>query len=142
MVFNPNSANFLGDDVEEHDANQLLQYLQHQAPEVLAQVAKSVTPEVKQIISHNVQGLVGMLPSEAFNVKITTDRDNFAGLLVSAMMTGYFLRQMEQRMQMENILSGSLSIPGLDESVPQRSTHPNETRSSEARSNEANADDA
>jgi hypothetical protein len=51
-----------------------------------------------------------MLPSEAFNVKITTDRENLAGLLVSAMMTGYFLRQMEQRMEMENLLTGSLSL--------------------------------
>jgi len=142
MVFNPNSGNFLGGDVEEHDANQLLQYLQHQPPEVLAQVAKSVTSEVKEIISHNVQGLVGMLPSEAFNVKITTDRDNFAGLLASAMMTGYFLRQMEQRMQMETLLSGSLSIPGLEESAPKTSAHPNEPRSSEARANDAHSNEA
>lgn len=110
MIFNPDSANFLGADSDEPEVNQLLKYLQHQSPEVLSQVAKSVTPEVKQIISHNVQGLVGMLPGEAFNVKITTDRDNLAGLLASAMMTGYFLRQMEQRMELEDVLAGSLSI--------------------------------
>lgn len=112
MVFEPDSADFFGTDTEEQEANPLLKYLQHQSPEVLAQVARSVTPEVKQIISHNVQGLVGMLPSEAFNVKITTDRENLAGLLASAMMTGYFLRQMEQRMEMEDILSGSISLRG------------------------------
>lgn len=110
MVFNPDSADFFGTDTEEPEANELLKYLQHQPPEILAQVAKSVTPEVKQIISHNVQGLVGMMPSEAFNIKITTDRDNLAGLLASAMMTGYFLRQMEQRMEMEGILAGSFSL--------------------------------
>lgn len=111
MVFNPDSANFLGTDVEEDESNELLKYLQHQPPEIIAQVAKLVTPDVKQIISHNVQGLLGMLPSEAFNVKITTDRDHLAGLLVSAMMTGYFLRQMEQRMEMEDLLASSLSMP-------------------------------
>jgi hypothetical protein len=110
MAFNPDSANFFETDVEENEANQLLKYLQHQSPEVLAQVAKTVSPEVKQIITHNVQGLVGMLPSEAFNVKITTDRENLAGLLASAMMTGYFLRQMEQRKEMEDVLSSSLSL--------------------------------
>jgi hypothetical protein len=110
MVFNPDSADFFGTDTEEPEANELLKYLQHQPPEILAQVAKSVTPEAKQIISHNVQGLVGMMPSEAFNIKITTDRDNLAGLLASAMMTGYFLRQMEQRMEMEGILAGSFSL--------------------------------
>ncbi|MFM2061137.1 MAG: hypothetical protein RLZZ507_807 [Cyanobacteriota bacterium] len=111
MVFDPD---FLNDNSEEHtnqllnehlgdNPNQLLKYLQHQSPDVLARVAQSVSPEIKQIISQNVQGLVGMLPAESFNVQITTDRDNLAGLLASAMMTGYFLRQMEQRMQLEHL---------------------------------------
>jgi hypothetical protein len=111
MVFDPN---FLNDYPEEHPnqllndsfeelPNPLLKYLQHQPPEVLARVAQSVSPEIKQIISQNVQGLVGMLPAESFNVQITTDRDNLAGLLASAMMTGYFLRQMEQRMQLDHL---------------------------------------
>lgn len=106
MVFHPDFLN----DNEEAQTNPLLNYLQRQSPEILANVAKSATPEIKQIISHNVQGLVGMLPSESFNVKITTDRDNLAGLLASAMMTGYFLRQMEQRMQLED-LADSVTLP-------------------------------
>jgi hypothetical protein len=111
MVFDPD---FLNDNSEENpnqllndhfeeNPNQLLKYLQHQPPEVLARVAQSVSPEIKHIISQNVQGLVGMLPAENFNVQITTDRDNLAGLLASAMMTGYFLRQMEQRMQLDHL---------------------------------------
>ncbi len=107
MTFNPD---FLSDDSEEAQANQLLKYLQRQSPEILARVAKSVSPEIHQIISHNVQGLVGMLPSENFNVKIITDRDNLAGILASAMMTGYFLRQMEQRMQLEDLVD-SVALP-------------------------------
>jgi hypothetical protein len=113
MIFNSDSANFLNSDSEVEEVNPLLQYLQHQPPEVLAQVAKSVSPEVKQIITHNVQGLLGMLPPEGFNVKITTDRENLAGLLVSAMMTGYFLRQMEQRMDMESLLASSSPLSNL-----------------------------
>lgn len=107
MVFNPDNFDFFGGDIEEGQANQLLKYLQHQSPEALARVAKSVSPEVKQIISQNVQGLVGVLPAEAFNVQITTDRENLAGLLASAMMTGYFLRRMEQRMELEASIKGS-----------------------------------
>lgn len=109
MVFNPD-ADFFNADADEQQLNQLLQYLQRQSPDVLARVAKSVTPDVKQIVSQNVQGLVGMLPEENFNVQIVTDRENLAGLLASAMMTGYFLRQMEQRMQMEDVLSGTVSL--------------------------------
>ena len=107
MVFNPD---YLSSGTEDVQANPLLTYLQHQSPEVLALVAKAASPEIKQIISHNVQGLVGMLPGEHFNVQITTDRENLAGLLASAMMTGYFLRQMEQRMHLEESLLGSQSL--------------------------------
>jgi len=107
MAFNPD---FLNSQTEDAQVNQLLKYLQHQPPEVLARVAKSVSPQIKEIVSHNVQGLVGLLPGDNFNVQITTDRDNLAGLLASAMMTGYFLRQMEQRMELEETLTGSLSL--------------------------------
>ncbi len=107
MVFNPD---FFSTQTEEDQANQLLDYLQHQSPDVLARIAKSASPEIKEIISRNVQGLVGVLPSEGFNVQVTTDRENLAGLLASAMMTGYFLRQMEQRMELEKGVSGTVSL--------------------------------
>ncbi len=113
MVFNPD---FFGSSTEDVQTNSLLKYLQHQSPEILAMVARSASPEIKQIISQNVQGLVGMLPSDNFNVQITTDRENLAGLLASAMMTGYFLRQMEQRMELESSLTNSISLsPSTDE---------------------------
>lgn len=107
MVLDPNLFNF---DAEEADINLLLQYLKKQHPETLEQVAQSATPEVREIITHNVQGLVGMLPSEDFNVQIVTDRENMANLLASAMMTGYFLRRMEQRMELDTRLDDSGSL--------------------------------
>ena len=45
-----------------------------------------------------------MLPSDQFDVKITSSKENIANLLSSAMMTGYFLRQMEQRKELEQTL--------------------------------------
>jgi hypothetical protein len=114
MSIHPDSANFLDTDEASTEANPLLKYLQHQPPEVLERVARSVSPHVKQIISHNVQGLVGVLPTEEFNVKITTDRENLAGLLASAMLTGYFLRQMEHRMDLEDSILGSMASFGSD----------------------------
>jgi hypothetical protein len=101
------SSDFFGPEGEAQPANELLNYLQHQPPEVLSRVAKSVTPEMRQIANHNVQGLLGMLPQEHFDLQVTTNRDNLSGLLVSAMMTGYFLRQMEQRMELEASLMGA-----------------------------------
>ena len=98
-MFNPE---FLATDHNDgQDMNALIQYLQEQSPDVLQRVAKSASPEIQDIIRHNVQGLLGMLPGEQFEVKVTANRDNFASLLASAMMTGYFLRQMEQRKELE-----------------------------------------
>ncbi len=112
MAFN---SNFFSSDTDAAEVNELLKYLQHQPPEVLSRVARSVGPEVKEIVSQNVQGLLGMLPSDNFNVQVTTNRENLAGLLASAMMTGYFLRQMEQRMELETHLMGTgLQSPNLD----------------------------
>ncbi|NJM47846.1 MAG: DUF760 domain-containing protein [Alkalinema sp. RU_4_3] len=110
MAFNPENANFLNSGETTTDVNALLKYLQHQSPEVLERVARSVSAEVKQIISHNVQGLVGVLPPDGFHVKISTDRENLAGMLASAMLTGYFLRQMEQRMELDDSIASSFSL--------------------------------
>jgi len=100
-MFNPE---FLTTDQEANSRNALIQYLQGQPPDVLQRVARSASGDIQDIIRHNVQGLLGMLPGEQFEVKIQASRDHLAGLLASAMMTGYFLRQMEQRMEMESTL--------------------------------------
>lgn len=102
MVFN---FDFFASEPEEQDTNALIQYLQEQHPETLSHIAQSASPEIQQIITQNVQGLVGMLPSGDFNIQVTTDRENLANLLASAMMTGYFLSQMEQRKNLEETLS-------------------------------------
>ncbi len=94
-------------ELDEQERNTLMQYLQQQHPETLERVAQSVSPEIKEIITYNVQGLVGVLPMEDFNVEITTDRENLANLLASAMMTGYFLSQMERRRDLEITLDQS-----------------------------------
>ena len=101
-MFNPE---FLTTDSQDgQPVNGLIQYLQDQSPEVMQRVAKSASNDIQEIIRHNVQGLLGMLPGEHFEVKVTANRDNLANLLASAMMTGYFLRQMEQRKELEETL--------------------------------------
>ncbi len=98
-MFNPEFLT--SENNEAIGSNSLIQYLQEQSPDVLQRVARSASGDIQDIIRHNVQGLLGMLPGEQFEVKVQTSRDNLAGLLASAMMTGYFLRQMEQRMELE-----------------------------------------
>ena len=108
MIFN---SDFFSSDVDEHTVNTLMEYLQQQNQDVLSRVAQSASSEVKDIIAHNVRGLIGVLPADDFQVSITTDRENLANLLASAMMTGYFIGQMEQRMNLESSLVDSSSLP-------------------------------
>ena len=98
MVF---YSDFIKSNGNETSENALLSYLQNQHPEVLSHIAQSASPEIQEIISKNVQGLIGVLPTDEFDVQITTNRENLAGLLASAMMTGYFLSRMEQRMHLD-----------------------------------------
>ena len=75
-MFNPE---FLAtENNDPNDENDLIQYLQKQSPEVLQRVAKSASEDIQEIIKHNVQGLLGMLPSDQFDVKITSSKDNVA----------------------------------------------------------------
>ncbi|WP_017714451.1 DUF760 domain-containing protein [Prochlorothrix hollandica] len=113
MVFSPD---FFDSDSDAQNGNPLLEYLQDQSPEILSRVAKSATPDVKELVSRNVQGLLGVLPSEHFNMQVVTNRENLAGLLASAMMTGYFLRQMEQRKELEESVMGSMASGSGDSS--------------------------
>jgi hypothetical protein len=91
-------------DSEVAAKNLLSQYLQSMSPEVVAHLSRPNSPEVFQVMEQNIIGLLGGLPSEYFNVSITTNRENLSRLLASAMMSGYFLRNAEQRMAFEQSL--------------------------------------
>lgn len=110
VPFDPAGSESSGQPTPPSD-NRLLQYLHQQSPEALARIAQSISPEVQQMIAGNIQGLMGALPSAQFNVQVTTNRDNLSGLLASAMMTGYFLRNVELRMELES----GLAATGQDE---------------------------
>ena len=87
------------------EGNTLWQYVQSLSPETVTQLSQPESPEVFQIIEHNIIGLLGNIPSENFDVAISTNRENLGRLLASAMMSGYFLRNVEQRMTFEESLS-------------------------------------
>uniref|UniRef100_UPI0035A21F0F DUF760 domain-containing protein n=1 Tax=Microseira wollei TaxID=467598 RepID=UPI0035A21F0F len=91
---------------ESEQANLLWQYVQSMSPDTVAQLSKPSSAEVFQVMERNIIGLLGNLPSEHFGVTISTSRENFGRLLASAMISGYFLRNAEQRMTFEKSLSG------------------------------------
>ncbi|MGD1704738.1 DUF760 domain-containing protein [Dapis sp. BLCC M229] len=85
-------------------ANLLWQYVQSMSPDTVSHLSKPNSQEVFQVMERNIVGLLGNLPSEQFNVNVTTSRENLGKLLASAMLSGYFIRNAEQRMTFENSL--------------------------------------
>lgn len=82
--------------------NSLMQYVHSMSPETISQLSNPASTDVQQMMEHNIIGLLGGLPSQHFDVEITTNRESLGRLLASAMMSGYFLRGAEQRMTFEN----------------------------------------
>lgn len=94
-------------DAEASSSNLLWQYVQSMSPEVATQLSKPSSPEVLQVMERTILTMLGNLPSEQFNVMITTNRDNLGRLLAAAMMNGYFLSKAEQLMGLENSLQAA-----------------------------------
>jgi hypothetical protein len=85
--------------------NRLWSYLQSQPPELFQDITQSSSSEAREILSFNLRSLLGSLPPDQFGVQIVTSREGLAKMLSGAMLGGYFLRAMEQRMQLEHTLS-------------------------------------
>lgn len=86
---------------ESEGGNLLWQYVQSMSPETVAQLSKPSNSEVFKVMERNIVEMLGGLPPQHFNVTVTTSRENLGQLLASAMMSGYFLRNAEQRMAFE-----------------------------------------
>ena len=86
---NPNNDNFLW------------RYVKSLSPETVNQLSKPDSSEVFQVMERKITGLLGSIPSEHFGVNITTNKESLGRLLASAMISGYFLRNAEQRMNFE-----------------------------------------
>jgi hypothetical protein len=92
----------------ESETNDLLwDYVKSLSPETVTQLSKPNSPEVFQVMERNITGLLGNLPSEHFGISVTTSRESLGRLLASAMISGYFLRNAEQRRDFEIALQGT-----------------------------------
>src|SRR5690242_17029998 len=90
--------NLLPEDVNK---NQFWKYVQSLNRETVIELSKPDSPEVLQLIQQAIVAMLGNLPDDRFNTVITTSREELGRLLGSAMVDGYFLRNAEQRFQIE-----------------------------------------
>lgn len=96
-----NHFSTLGDRSDSIDIpNALMQYLQGLETEQTSQLSQP-SPEALQVMEQQVVGTLGHLPSNQFEVNVTTSREHLGRLLASAMVSGYFLHKAEQRMTLE-----------------------------------------
>ncbi|MBE9207358.1 DUF760 domain-containing protein [Nostoc sp. LEGE 06077] len=93
--------NFMPEDVNQ---NQFWQYVQSLNRDTVVQLSKPDSPEVLQLIQQAIVAMLGNLPHDRFNTMVTTNREELGRLLGSAMVDGYFLRNVEQRFQIEKTL--------------------------------------
>jgi hypothetical protein len=82
-------------------SNPLWTYVQSLPPETAARLSQPESKEVLQVMERSIVSMLGGLPLEQFDVTITTSRQQLGRLIASAMMSGYFLRNAEQRMNFE-----------------------------------------
>lgn len=88
-------------------ADSLWNYLQSLDAEVVARLSRPASPEMAIVMERHIGNLLGYLPPEGFEVSITTNREHLGRLLASAMMSGYFLRGAEQRLEFERSLQAA-----------------------------------
>jgi hypothetical protein len=97
-------SEFFNSDSET--SNLLWQYVKSLSPDTVTQLSKPTSNEVLQVMERNIIGLLGNLPSEQFGITISTSRESLGRWLASAMISGYFLRNAEQRMNFDMVIQG------------------------------------
>jgi hypothetical protein len=83
-----------------HNSNELWQYMQNLNADTANQLFRPST-EAAQVMEGQIISLLGGLPPQHFDVRVSTTREQLGQLLASAMMGGYFLHKAEQRMALE-----------------------------------------
>jgi hypothetical protein len=93
---------------QHRSEDNLWQYVQSMNQDIVSKLSQP-DAEVAQIMERNLRGMLGNLPSEHFGVAVTTSREQLGSLLASAMVSGYFLNNAKQRMELERSLLTSVT---------------------------------
>eukprot|EP00250_Pteridium_aquilinum_P017726 c23755_g1_i1 orf=242-1588(+) len=85
----------------------LLSLVQEIQPLDVSQISKEASPDSTDAMKRTISGMLGLLPSDQFQVTVETSREPLVKLLVSSMMTGYTLRNAEYRLCLQKSLEVS-----------------------------------
>ncbi len=91
---------------QQEEIKALGNYVQSLDPEIIKRLSQP-SPAAAAAMQESLAQMLGNLPSPHFQVTLATSRESLGQLLASAMMSGYFLRQAEERMAIEKQLTSS-----------------------------------
>ncbi|MCO5572476.1 hypothetical protein L7F22_026231 [Adiantum nelumboides] len=100
-----------GKSVLKKEPSLLLSLVQEIQPLDVSQISKEVSPDSTDAMKRTISGMLGLLPSDQFQVTVETSHEPLGKLFVSSMMTGYTLRNAEYRL----CLQKSLEFSGDDQ---------------------------
>ncbi|AKG24001.1 DUF760 domain-containing protein [Calothrix sp. 336/3] len=87
----------------DNSDNSLLQYVQSLNPQTVAELSQPGSAEILDAIRMAIAAILANLSTDRFNQLITTNRDELGRILGSAMVDGYFLRNVEERFILEQM---------------------------------------
>ncbi|GMH33265.1 hypothetical protein BSKO_01099 [Bryopsis sp. KO-2023] len=97
----------------------LLNYVRDVEPEVMEEFVNSAPSQVIEAMRHTITNMLGSLPPQFFDVRISTMGENLSQLMYSVMMTGYMFKNAQYRLDLTRNL-GALPAP---EDMPERDSN-------------------
>ncbi|KAL2324246.1 hypothetical protein Fmac_023304 [Flemingia macrophylla] len=97
-------ASYSHDFTSNSKKSVLSELIQEIEPLDVTHIQKDVPPTTADAMKRTISGMLGLLPSDQFHVVIEALWDPLSKLLVSSMMTGYTLRNVEYRLCLEKNL--------------------------------------
>lgn len=85
------------------DENSFWQYINSLHPQTVKQLNKPSSTDVVETINLTVATILDHISDDSSESQIVTSHDELGMLLGSVMIDGYFLRNAEQRMELDNI---------------------------------------
>ncbi|KAK4563299.1 hypothetical protein RGQ29_005701 [Quercus rubra] len=116
----PSSSAASFDDLSSNSKKSVLSNLiQEIEPLDVSHIQKDVPPMTVDAMKRTISGMLGLLPSDQFQVLIEALWEPLSKLLVSSMMTGYTLRNAEFRLCLERNLDMQEGNP--EKQIPENS---------------------
>lgn len=81
----------------------LFEYFDENNKDQIFDLASKISPDAAHFFETSVKSMNGQLPGEMVDVEMTMSKESLNQLLVSAMMTGYIAKSVEQKIELERV---------------------------------------